>query len=167
MIRSSICRTALAVFALAGAIAPATAQLPAPPATSARPQDAPAAVGTPKNGTPKKKAGPSGANVAGNWSGEITQVDSSTPFKLDLAISDKAAQTRYPDLDCTGSLMRVGSSKSYVFFVETITKGRADTGGRCPDGALMVARQGNNLALSWFGSIGESTVIAYGVLSRK
>ena len=52
------------------------------------------------------------------------------------------AETKYPDLDCVGKLTRVGSSKSYVFFVEIITKGQADKGGRCPDGTITVARAG-------------------------
>ena len=51
-------------------------------------------------------------------------------------------ETKYPDLDCLGKLTRVGSSKSYVFFVEVITKGQADKGGRCPDGTITVARHG-------------------------
>jgi len=143
-------------------MAPATAQFPPPPPTSAPPRDAPPLVGT-----PKKKAAPSGPNIAGNWSGQLTQIGSGTLYKFELAISDKASETRYPDLDCTGRLVRAGSSKSYVFFVEIITKGQANKGGRCPDGTITVARQGNNLALSWFGSIKESTVVAYGTLSKK
>jgi hypothetical protein len=30
-----------------------------------------------------------------------------------------------------------------------------------------VARQGNDLAVGWFGSIQESTVVAYGTLKKK
>jgi hypothetical protein len=37
-----------------------------------------------------------------------------TPYKFELAISAIGAETKYPDLDCTGKLSRVGSSK-YVF----------------------------------------------------
>jgi hypothetical protein len=54
-----------------------------------------------------------------------------------------------------------------VFFVEIITKGQAEKGGRCPDGTITVARQGDDLALGWFGSIQETTVIAYGTLKKK
>src|SRR5262249_45658440 len=77
------------------------------------------------------------------------------------------AETTYPDLDCTGTLTRVGASKSYVFFVEIITKGAVDKGGRCPDGTITVARAGNDLALFWFGSIEANTIVAYGTLSKK
>jgi hypothetical protein len=45
--------------------------------------------------------------------------------------------------------------------------GQAEKGGRCPDGTITVARQGDNLALSWFGSVQGTTVVAYGTLSKK
>jgi hypothetical protein len=38
---------------------------------------------------------------------------------------------------------------------------------RCPDGTVTVARQGDKLALRWFGSIQDDVVVAYGTLSRK
>jgi hypothetical protein len=82
-------------------------------------------------------------------------------------INGNGAQTRYPDLDCTGKLTRVGASKSYAFFVETITKGQVDKGGRCPDGTITVARQGDDLSLGWFGSVQGDTIIAYGTLKKK
>ena len=82
-------------------------------------------------------------------------------------IGPRGAETTYPDLDCTGTLTRVGASKSYVFFVEIITKGAVDKGGRCPDGTITVARVGNDLALFWFGSIESNTIVAYGTLSKK
>ena len=99
--------------------------------------------------------------------GELTQVGSQTPYKFEIAISAKGAEAKYPDLDCIGKLTRVGSSKTYVFFVEVITKGSADKGGRCPDGTMTVARQGDNLALGWFGSVQGTTVVAYGTLKKK
>jgi hypothetical protein len=147
------CSAAL-VLATAAAVAPATAQFP--PA----PEDRPAAKG-------KKGADAAGPSINGNWIGELTQVGSQTPYKFELAINAKGAETKYPDLDCTGKLTRVGSSKSYVFFVEVITKGQADKGGRCPDGTVTLARQGNDLALGWFGSIQGTTVVAYGTLKKK
>jgi hypothetical protein len=53
-------------------------------------------------------------------------------------------ETKYPDLDCTGKLIRVGASKSYAFFIEVITNGAAKKGGRWPDGTI--TRAGDNLA---------------------
>ena len=97
----------------------------------------------------------------------LTQVGSEKPYTFEIAIAANGAETKYPDLDCTGKLTRVGSSKSYTFFVEVITKGQADKGGRCPDGTVTVARQGNDLAVGWFGSVQDHTVVAYGTLKKK
>jgi hypothetical protein len=146
------CSAAL-VLAMAAAVAPATAQFP--PA----PDDQPAKG--------KKGAAAAGPSINGNWSGQLTQVGSQTPYKFELAINAKGAETKYPDLDCTGKLTRVGSSKSYVFYVEVITKGQAEKGGRCPDGTITVARQGDDLALGWFGTAQGTPVIAYGTLKKK
>jgi hypothetical protein len=89
------------------------------------------------------------------------------PYKFELVIGPRGAETTYPDLDCTGTLTRVGASKSYVFFVEIITKGAVEKGGRCPDGTITVARAGNDLALFWSGTIESNTIVAYGTLSKK
>ena len=94
--------TVVLVLAMAAAIAPATAQLPPPPPTSAPPASAP-----PLAGTPKKKPTPPGPSIAGNWSGQLTQVDNQAPYKFELAVSAKGAETKHPDLDCTGKLTRV------------------------------------------------------------
>src|SRR5262245_44658101 len=144
------------------ALAPALAQVPPPPSIAAPPEDTPPPVGK-----PKKKATPSEPTITGTWIGQLTQVGSDAPQQFELAISARGAETRYPDLDCVGKLTRIGSSKSYVFFVETITKGQADKGGHCPDGTVTVARQGDKLALRWFGSIKDHVVVVYGTLSRK
>jgi len=148
---------AIVVAAVIAAAAPASAQFPPTP------DDQPAGA------APKGKRAPAQAapSIAGNWAGELTQVGSQTPFKVELAISARGAETRYPDLDCIGKLSRAGSSKSYTFFVEAITKGQADKGGRCPDGTLTVPRQGDDVALSWFGSVQGSTIVAYGTLKKR
>ena len=94
--------------------------------------------------------------------GLFTRNSSGTPDRI-----QQVSETTYPDLDCTGTLTRVGASNSYVFFVEIITKGAVDKGGRCPDGTITVARAGNDLALFWFGSIEANMIVAYGTLSKK
>ena len=148
--------TAAVVLATVAAIAPATAQFPPSQEDSAQ-----AAKGK------KKGAAAAGPTVNGNWTGELTQVGQPNPYKFEIDITARGAETKYPDLDCTGKLTRVGSSKSYVFFVEIITKGAADKGGRCPDGTITVSRQGDDLALGWFGNVQGSTVVAYGTLKKK
>ena len=94
MTRAFLCCTVVLVLAMAAAIAPATAQFPPPPPTSAAPANAP-----PLAGTPKKKPTPPGPNIAGNWSGQLTQVDNQAPYKFELAVSAKGAETKHPDLD--------------------------------------------------------------------
>ena len=150
--------TAAMALATVIAIAPATAQFPPSPGDAA-----PAAAAKGK----KKGAAPAAPTVNGSWTGELTQVGQPNPYKFEIDITARGAETKYPDLDCTGKLTRVGSSKSYVFFVEIITKGAADKGGRCPDGTITVARQGDDLALGWFGSVQGTTVVAYGTLKKK
>jgi hypothetical protein len=151
------------VLAMCG-IAPATAQFPAPPPLPTPPAEAQPVPAPPKG---KKAPAPANSSIVGNWSGQLTQIGGQTPYKFELVISPRGAETTYPDLDCTGTLTRVGASKSYVFFVEIITKGAVDKGGRCPDGTITVARAGNDLALFWFGSIESNTIVAYGTLSKK
>ena len=87
---------------LAAAIAPAIAQFPSTPDD---PQDSPQLAGTPKG-----KKGGAGPNINGNWTGQLTQVGSQTPYKFELAVNARVAETRYPDLDCSGKLTRAGSS---------------------------------------------------------
>ena len=161
---------ALISFALSAAMEPARAQFPPPPPpTSATPQKGSPPVNTPRTVKPpqKKTTQPAGPEISGIWSGELNQVGSTAPYKFELSITAKEAETKYPDLDCVGKLTRAGQSKSYVFFVETITKGQADKGGRCPDGTITVGRQGDNLALSWFGSVQGNTIVATGVLTKN
>ena len=158
---------ALISFAISAAIEPARAQFPPPPPTSAAPQEDSPQANTPVNSPKKKTAQPAGPGISGTWSGELNQVGSTTPYKFELSITAKGAETKYPGLDCVGKLTRVGQSKSYVFFIEIITKGQADKGGRCPDGTITIGRQGDHLALSWFGSVQGNIIAATGVLSKK
>jgi hypothetical protein len=148
------------VAAMAATIIPAIAQFPPAPDEPETPAGAP-------KGKKGKAAPPAGPSIIGNWAGELAQIGSSNPYKFEISIAANKMETKYPDLDCLGKLTRVGSSKSYVFFVEVITKGQAEKGGRCPDGTITVARQGDKLAVGWFGSIQETTVVAYGTLAKK
>jgi hypothetical protein len=137
-------------------IVPAAAQFPPAPDDQ-----------TPPASQKGKAAAPAGPDITGNWSGELTQVGSQSPQKFELAVSDKNAETKYPDLDCVGKLTHVGSSKSYAFFVEIITKGQVEKGGPCPDGTITIARQGDGLAVGWFGSVQGHTIVTYGTLKKK
>jgi hypothetical protein len=174
-------RAAIAILAIGAGIAPAAAQFQWPPELSTPTEEArPAPAVPPAKPAPKPPgssvAGPvvtgsavavAGPAVTGSWRGELTQVGGKTPYKLNLVIGPNGGETKYPDLDCTGKLIRVGASKSYAFFIEVITKGAAKNGGRCPDGTITLTRAGDNLALLWYGRIDTDTIIAYGTLAKK
>jgi hypothetical protein len=174
MTKGFLYRAVIPILAIGAGIVPATAQFQWPPELSTPTETAQPAPAIPKGKQAPKPsgssvAGPSvaGPSVAGNWRGELTQVGSKTPYKLDLVISPNGGETKYPDLDCTGKLIRIGASKSYAFYIEIITKGAANKGGRCPDGTITLARAGDNLALLWFGNIDADSIIAYGKLAKR
>ena len=116
----------VATLGILAVIAPASAQFPPGPDDATDPAQ-------PGGSKAKRAAAPqaAGPSINGSWSGQLKQVGSEAPYGLELTINANGAQTKYPDLDCTGKLTRVGSSKSYAFFVEVITKGQVDKGGRC------------------------------------
>jgi hypothetical protein len=111
--------------------------------------------------------------MAGTWSGTVTQVSavsgagSQSKYTVALSITAKGGETDYPELGCGGKLARIGASRSYVFFVETITRGQVDKGGRCPDGTITVARAGDNLGWTWFGSVQGELMVAVSTLARQ
>lgn len=154
----------LVALVLAGvASAPARAQF-APEPEASPPGEPKEKKGGPATPAPSRGGGP---DINGTWTGELTQIGTSTPYKFEIAFTPKGMETKYPDLNCAGKLTRVGQSKSYAFFVEVITQGSFDKGGRCPDGTITVARSADKLAVGWFGSVKENTIVAFGTLSKK
>ncbi len=136
------------------------------------PQEAPAqqippAAETGPAAPPSAQRPPPRPDIAGTWSGPVTQVGSESRYTVVLALTGNAGQTDYPELNCAGKLTRIGASRSYIFFVEVITRGQADKGGRCPDGTIRVARAGDKLAWGWFGVIQGNLIVAFGTLTRK
>jgi hypothetical protein len=142
------------------------------------PQDAPAA--TPQAppvvpqenrpaGEPPRAAKPTAStpSVVGTWSGLVTQVGGESKYTVVLTLTRNAGQTDYPELNCGGKLTRIGASKDYLFYVEVITRGQAEKGGRCPDGTITVARAGDKLNWVWFGIPQDSVIVAFGTLTRK
>jgi hypothetical protein len=97
----------------------------------------------------------------------VKQPDSTNAYSLILKVRANGGETDYPELSCGGRLTRVGSSAGYTFFVETITRGRQDQGGRCVDGSITIAPAGDQLAWGWVGSHQGKTMVAYSTLTRK
>jgi hypothetical protein len=118
--------------------------------------------------TARKPAAPARpTSINGTWTGQVSQVGSQSEYSVVLTISDRGAQTEYSELECAGRLTRVGASKGYTFYAETITKGQAEKGGRCVDGTITVSRAGDGLAYGWFGVAEGTAVIAHSTLSKK
>jgi hypothetical protein len=122
---------------------------------------------TPTLAWSQQKAAPQKAGVTGTWSGSVTQVGSAKGYSLVLIVRENGGETDYPELSCGGRLTRVGSSGGYTFFIETITRGRLDQGGRCIDGSITIAPAGDQLAWGWVGSYQGKTLIGYSTLTRK
>ena len=76
---------AVAAILLAIAGVPATAQFPTGPDD----QDQPAS-----KAKSKKAAEPGSPSINGNWSGELNQVGSQSPYKVELTINARGAETR-------------------------------------------------------------------------
>lgn len=149
-------------LALAAPVAFALAQTaPDPNSDVEPPAPAPRAAAR-KPATPARPT-----SINGTWTGQVSQVGSPNEYSVVLTISDRGAQTDYPELECAGRLTRVGASKNYTFYAETITKGQADKGGRCVDGTITVSRAGDGLAYGWFGVAEGTAVIAHSTLSKK
>jgi hypothetical protein len=66
---------------------------------------------------------PAAANPRFEQHSHVRRWRSQAPHKFELVIGPKGAETKYPDLDCAVTLTRAGTWKSYVFFVEIITRG--------------------------------------------
>ena len=97
----------------------------------------------------------------------MTQVGSQSKYSVVVTLTAAGGETSYPEVNCSGKLTRIGASRSYVFYVEAITQGHRDKGGRCPDGTITVGRAGDRLVWVWFGSVDDELVVAYGTLTRK
>ena len=143
----------LSLTALGVTFVPAMAQQKAPAAQKSPPQQKPAT---------DAKAG-----VAGTWSGPVRQIGAPKPYALAMTIHEKGGDTDYPDLACGGRLTRVGAAGGYTFFLETITRGRLDKGGRCIDGSITVSMAADKLSWGWVGNHQNQTIVAHGTLERR
>src|ERR1700736_680959 len=108
MTKTFLYRAVIPILAIGAGNLPATAQFQWPTELSAPREEAQPAPAIPKDKQAASPSGPSvagpavaGPAVAGNWRGELTQVGSKTPYKLELVINPKGGETKYPDLDCT------------------------------------------------------------------
>ena len=105
-------------------------------------------------------------SVAGNWSGQMRQIDPSkeTSYPMTLTLSGKKGTTSYPTLKCGGTLARVAEAKGgYTIYKETVTN---ESGGGCIDGVLIVQPDAGNLILGWFAGFEGEPSLASAVLAK-
>lgn len=120
-------------------------------------------------------ADPPGANaldqmpaaIVGTWTGTVSQNKGKSNYTVVMTVSASGATTEYPELKCGGALTRVGQSRGYVFFTETISHGGQGTGGSCIDGTITVAPADGKLAWGWIGSFKGETYVAWSTATRK
>ena len=137
-------------------------------APKAAPKSDQAQTGEPK--AAKSKAAPKSApagSLIGTWAGPVAQVGHAKGYNIVVTVRPGGGDTEYPELNCSGKLTRAAGSGPYVFYLEKITRGRNDAGGRCPDGTLVISLAGDNLAFSWFATVEGQPVFAYSLLTRK
>ena len=143
----------VAVLAAACMALPAIAQQSSAPAKQ---KPAPA-----KSAPAQAKGG-----VTGAWTGPVTQ-PGSKPYSIVMTLQATGGETDYPELQCGGKLTRAGSAGGYTFFLETITRGRLDQGGRCIDGSITVTMAGEQLAWGWVGTHQGKTLVGHASLKRR
>ncbi len=106
------------------------------------------------------------SSIEGTWTGTAYQNEGASGYTVIITITSTDAATRYPELNCTGKLTRVGASGDYLFFTETIVRDEPG-GGHCIDGAITVAPAGDKLAWGWFGSFEGKAYTAWGLLAPR
>jgi hypothetical protein len=144
---------AVALVAVSASALPAIAQQSGAPAKQ---KSAPA-----KSAPEQAKGG-----ITGAWVGPVTQ-PGSKPYSIVMTLQANGGETDYPDLQCGGKLTRAGAAGGYTFFIETITRGRLDKGGRCIDGSITVTMAGEQLAWGWVGAHDGKTLVGYASLKRR
>jgi hypothetical protein len=80
-----------------------------------------------------------------------------------LTLSDSGGETDYPELNCGGTLTRVGQSGAYSFYLEKITR----RGVGCVDGAITLVNAKGMIAWSWVGVYDGTTLVAWSSLTKR
>jgi hypothetical protein len=106
------------------------------------------------------------ASVNGAWTGEMRQidVDRESSYPMLLSLNGAKGTSAYPTLKCSGTLSRIGTTKSgYVIYQETI---KNEPGGTCIDGIVLVSTDAGKLVLGWYAAFQGAPTLASAVLNR-
>jgi hypothetical protein len=97
------------------------------------------------------------------WTGPVKQNPPAADFTVVLTLSDSGGETDYPELNCGGTLTRVGQSGAYSFYLEKITR----RGVGCVDGAITLVNAKGMIAWSWVGVYDGTTLVAWSSLTKR
>ncbi len=108
-------------------------------------------------------------SIVGTWNGVIEQQPAgpASSYAAEFTFTSPTSGTsRYPSLNCGGTLSGGGSGGTYRFR-ESITYGRATpTTGGCIDGSVEIVLNGARMSIRWTGSWQGQSVVASGTLGR-
>ena len=105
--------------------------------------------------------------VAGNWSGEMRQIDTENESKypMTLSLQGNKGTSSYPTLKCGGTWSRISETKDgYAIYKEKIIN---EPGGTCIDGIAIVQPYAGKLMLGWFASFEGAPTLASAVLAKE
>jgi hypothetical protein len=97
------------------------------------------------------------------WTGPVKQNPPAADFTVVLTLSDSGGETDYPELNCGGTLTRVGQSGAYSFYLERITR----RGVGCVDGAITLVSAQGVMAWGWVGAYDGTTLVAWSNLTKR
>lgn len=103
-------------------------------------------------------------DINGTWTGTAYQNEGASGYSVILTVTGTSAESKYPELSCSGTMTRVGASGNYVFFMETIEPSHS---GHCINGTVTVAPAEGKLAWGWFGSFRGKPYVAWGLLAKQ
>lgn len=108
--------------------------------------------------------------ITGTWTGVLNQTPAGTAsaFQTEFVFTSAMSGTsRYPSLNCGGTLSGSGSGGRYRY-TETITSRRATaTTDGCIDGIVDITISGNTMHVQWSGSWQGERILAGGTLQRR
>lgn len=108
-----------------------------------------------------------GANISGQWSGEMRQIDPGheSKYPMTLSLAGAKGATTYPTLNCSGAWTRVAETKDgYAIYRETVMN---EPSAGCIDGIFTVRADAGKLIIGWFGVFEGTPSLASAVLARE
>lgn len=107
--------------------------------------------------------------LSGTWQGLMTerhgeQVQS---YPMTLRFEGERGFTSYAGPGCRGELDRIAATPDgYTVYHEKIVKGRADAGGTCIDGIVILSQARATITLGWYASDRGEPVLASARLTQ-